>query len=422
MNSKQLMTLTLLLGSWAQPAHAQSAVTAPIDYAQRITLHSEILDETRQINVYLPEDFHESSAEHRYPLILLSGGHGDRFFLATAGVVRHLSYVNRMPESIVVSFHRARYYAPNVHTNGMWSRETIELDADPARFIQHLEKELFPYFRAHYRAADHRTIVGVSGSSIFPLHTFAKAPGLFQAYVILAGADMVGMGYEPGKTFIDVFEQSLSGSPGRRAQFYFGVAEDDLLGEPSYARNVDELKRRLAPFQSEDLRLKIEVIADEGHYDAYIKALLSAIEMVFPKKKWSPKFREMIQQPGDALANIDAYHLRLSEEYGFPILPRANRWNSVNCLRVIGSQLLRDGRTEESIAVLRRWTEYRPRSAWAHDSLARALEAGGRLEDAVATQARAVDLAKAHDRDRLAGCEERLKELKAALAGAGAER
>ncbi len=176
--------LILLAAVWSLAAPGVRAEDVPgisassLDYAQRISMHSEILDETRMINVFLPESFHESSEEHRYPLIVLYGSHGDRFFLTTAGIVQHLSSVDRMPDSIVISFHRARNYAPNVFTNGMWpSRETIEFDGDPAKFIEHLEKELFPYFRKHYRALDFRMIVGVSGSSVFPLHAFVKAPG-----------------------------------------------------------------------------------------------------------------------------------------------------------------------------------------------------------------------------------------------------
>ncbi len=388
-----------------------------LDYAQRISMHSEILDENRMINVFLPESFHESSEEHRYPLIILMGSHGDRFFLTTAGIVQHLASVDRMPDSIVISFHRARYYAPNVYTNGMWSRETIDFNADPAKFIEHLEKELFPYFREHYRALDARMIVGVSGSSIFPLHAFAKAPGLFDTHVILAGADMIGMGYEAGKTFIDAFEDSFAKSPERQARLYMAIAGDDLIKEDGYRANLEELERRLAPFQAKNLDLKVEVIPDEGHYDAYIKALLSAIDRVYPKKKWSPKFRDMIAKPGDALANIDAYHRKLSEEYGFPILPNANRWNSVNCLRWVGGKLRRDGRVAEAISVLERWVEYRPRSAWALHSLSEALEAGEKLQEAIAAQEKAVELAKVHDPEDLSEYQERLSELKARVSG-----
>ncbi len=240
--------------------------------------------------------------------------------------------------------------------------------------------------------------------------------GLFDTHVVLAGADMIGMGYEAGETFIDVFAESLAKSPGRQTRLYMGVAEDDLIKEESYRANMVELERRLAPFRTERLKLKVEVIPDEGHYDAYIKAILSAIDMVYPKKKWSPKFRDMIAKPGDALANIDAYHRELSEEYGFPILPNANRWNSVNCLRWVGGKLRRDGRIPEAIAVLERWVEYRPRSAWALHSLSEALEAGEKLQEAIVKQQKAVELAKAHDPEDLSEYQERLSELKARVA------
>ncbi|ODB44957.1 serine hydrolase [Pseudoalteromonas sp. BMB] len=80
-------------------------------------------------------------------------------------------------------------------------------------------------------------------------------------------------------------------------------------------------------------------------------------------------------KPGNALQNIDNYYDELSEGYGFAILPRSTRWNSVNRLGFISTYLIRLGRVLEAIEVAEGYTEYQPKSWQAYESLVKAFEA-----------------------------------------------
>ncbi len=71
------------------------------------------------MNMYLPESFHDVSEDHTYPIIMINGSHGIKFFHMISGIVKHLSSVTLMPEAIVISFDEEKHYAPNVYTNGM---------------------------------------------------------------------------------------------------------------------------------------------------------------------------------------------------------------------------------------------------------------------------------------------------------------
>lgn len=376
-----LFLIIISVGALQAQSGLKVRSNTPKEFGQHIKMHSSILGEDRTMNILLPESFYEASEDHVYPVLFIDGAHGDQFFSTVGGMVRHLSSVSRMPETIVISFHNSKTYAPNVYTNGMWSaRDKLEFNADPDKFAAYLEKELFPYLKENFRATDYRMIMGVSGSSLFSLHTFAKIPDLFDAQMVFAAADMIGMGYEPGTTFIDAFGERMSKSPNSKGQLYVSVSDNDILGDShdgAYQRNLDALKSKLQPYASKNLRLKVEIVPNEGHYDYILKGLLSALDMIFPKEEWSPKFRDMIKEPGDAMDNIDAYHQKLTTEYGFAILPKAERWNSVNCLRFIGGKLLQDGRIKESVKVFERRVMYRPRSVAALTSLAEALEADG---------------------------------------------
>ena len=381
----------------------------PIHYTQQITLPSEVLGREVSLRVFLPESFHESSDEHSYPLIFANGSHGTHFFHTLSGIVKHLGELDRMPESIVVSLDYGGDI-PEIYTNGMWtSRDRIGPDGDPVRFERHLRQELIPYFENHYRAADFRMLIGVSGSSLYPLYNLTHSPDLFQAHILYAAADMIGMGYKPGETFINSIAHNIADA--EMSWLYVGAADSDTAENPAYTDNMRQLQARLARHRGEKLTFKTDILAGENHYAGFIKAMLNAMEMIFPQKDWSPRYRDLVAQPGNALGNIDAFYERLSRRYGITILPKADRWNSVNCLRFVTQHLIQQERTVEAIAVARRWVQYRPRSAKALDGLAEAQEADNNLAAASETLEKAVQLAGRYDESNLSAYKERLAEL-----------
>lgn len=87
---------------------------------------------------------------------------------------------------------------------------------------------------------------------------------------------------------------------------------------------------------------------------------------------------------------IDAFYQKLSATYGFSILPIAKRWNSINSLRWVGLDLLKQERIKEAITVLERRVKYRPKSSDALIDLSKALETDGQLAHAYEVQEKAI--------------------------------
>ena len=100
----------------------------------------------------------------------------------------------------------------------------------------------------------------------------------------------------------------------------------------------------------------------------------------------------------------------LSARYGFIILPRAERWNSVNRLSWIGPYLLRQGRKSEGIEIIERWVEYRPKSTFALGALADAYEANNQIDKALSTLNKAYKLSQELE---MQNSEEYLRKLEA---------
>ncbi|CAM2065233.1 hypothetical protein SCOR_07630 [Sulfidibacter corallicola] len=408
--------LPLCFAAWTLCA-AQDPVVGqptPLTFAQRVTFESKVLDETRTFDIFLPESFHEASPDHTYPVVLLLEG---EFFLPVAGAVRHLGSVERMPDSIVVSIptFTDNYYAPNYYLNGsnFWPKEweRFSFDGPAEKFTAFFRRELFPYLKKHYRANRHRTIIGTSATAAYVFHAFCREPGLFKAHVAIAAGDFLGMGYEPGKTLIDEMVRSMEKEPERDAILYVASTKSDAVWAPEIETNLAQLHQKLAPYGTKKLTYISELVDDPGHYDIVLPSFLKVVEMMYPKARWSVNFQELEKKKGNALQHIDAHYRALSQDLGFTVLPKADRWNSGDCLRSSGTRLLRQGRVEEAIQVLRRWTGYRPHSPKAHMALAKALKVAERFKEAISTQKKAVALAKQRDAAHLDKYQELLNSL-----------
>jgi len=368
----------------------------PLTYAQQYIYHSKILNEDRKVNIFLPDSFYESSVEHTYPVLLLLE---DEFFLMVSGMVKHLSSVERMPETIVVSLIDGPHI-PKFYTNGsdFWPKEWKQLPfgVDPDPFTAHLKQELLPQLKSNFRANDFNIIMGLSGTSMYALHTFAKESELFDAHIAIASGDVLGMGYNEGESLIDLFENDLRNSPKRKGYLYVTSADADGDGSsPMIKTNLEELEKRLSPYRSDNFHFASKIFPNEGHYDVALPALKEAFTMIFPKEKWFARYRNIIKEPGNAMKNIDDHFQKLSKEYGFGILPKAERWNSVNRLSWIGPNLLKEGKTLEALEVIKRWAKYRPKSTMALNELAKAYEANNELDKAISALEKAYKISSA---------------------------
>ncbi|NVK21204.1 MAG: hypothetical protein HWD86_01685 [Kangiellaceae bacterium] len=325
-----------------------------IPYASKVVFNSEMLDVNVSFMIYLPKSFHKTSKLYTYPVIFINGSHGEQFFHSLTGVTNHLGKLDRMPESIVVTLNGD---TPDIFTNGMWlNREKIDEYGDIKRYIQFLERELFPYLESEYRANSHRTIIGVSGSSLFPLASYIEKPNLFSNHIYLASHDMIGMGLEANKRFIDDFDKVFNSNSHLSSKFYFGIASRDMERRGDvFSKNASDLSVVFKKHLDKD-DFKIETLSNEDHYNALIKALLSAFELLYPKQDWAPNYRDLVADSDDALKSIQKHYDDLSDSYGYTIFPKIERWNSPNSLSAISRILYRDKKYQDAFNVAEYWS------------------------------------------------------------------
>lgn len=177
--------------------HSQDLV--PLSIGEVHTFHSEILDEDRILNIYLPLSYHPDSS-HTYPVIYLLDGSIDEDFIHIAGLVQFssFSWIDRIPESIVIGIanvNRQRDFTfPISDAKETWdlpkgfdlNRVNFESAGGSVKFIDFIEKELQPYIDQQYRTNSKKALLGQSLGGLLATEILLTRPQLFTDYLIIS--------------------------------------------------------------------------------------------------------------------------------------------------------------------------------------------------------------------------------------------
>lgn len=405
---------------WVQPVSAQG-VTPPLptivssnpsSEVERLVIRSQTLNSTKELNVLLPEKYHQRTQS--YPVMVVLDG--EFLFYTAAGIVRHWSAVTWMPEMIVVGVSYTR--RPPLSEQP----EAAPPSGGLSRRAAFLRDELIPFLDSRYRTQPFRMIVGLNPSALPILETMWKVPGLFQANIaIVAGHSLRGrgaraMGLAPEETFSAALAKSFADDPDRQSYLYISSPENHIEQFPTLPQDFQDLERGMMPHTARNFTLKTEFVAG-GAYATAQASILSAFEMIFPRDEWAPQYSDFAEEEGAAIANIEAYFDNLSLAYGFTITPLEERFRNVNSLVGTASTLVRQERFEEATAVSRHAIELYPNTVGGHYQLARALEGEGRLQEAEEAAEQALEKAREFDNyDLVGGAEALLQQIRDKLA------
>lgn len=369
-----------------------AALPAAAQVPDRIDLASAALGETRQVEVHLPASY-SRAPERRYPVLYLLDGqtHGAHAVASS----RFLAAQGQIPELIVVSV--ASTVRVRDFTQTDWPEGWIG-GGGAANFTRFLSTELVPRIERDYRTAPFRILAGHSASGQYVLHELATEPAGFQAYLALAPS-LEWDGQLPAREL-----ESALPRADRPARFVYFAYGDDF--EEALAHDL-RLARALAAAAPGTLRAAVRAFPEERHSALPLLALIDGLRALYA----GYELPENLAAQG--LAAVDTHYTALSAQLGTPVAaPEA-------ALNEIGYRLLGDERVAEAIAVFERAARENPSSANSWDSLAEALERGGRRDDALLAARRAVELATRFDLPDRTSYERNLSKLEE-KAGSGA--
>lgn len=183
---KQLILLfgfIIAFNSFGQTEHQ------PIVIGESITFFSEILNEERTINVYMPRPDYLDSAALEFPVIYLLDGSLSEDFVHVSGLVQFLSnsWINVLPPSIVVGISNVdRKRDFTYPTNDKELKEEVPTSGGSEDFIEFIEKEVKPLIESSYPTLPHSTLIGQSLGGLLATEILLKKPDLFDDYIIVS--------------------------------------------------------------------------------------------------------------------------------------------------------------------------------------------------------------------------------------------
>jgi predicted alpha/beta superfamily hydrolase len=158
-----LFVLVLPFSSFSQEAATNLIV------GKKVTLNSDILSQEREIQIYLPEDYHIS--KEKCPVIYVFDS--QKYFLNAVTYLQNLRFVEETPGFIVVGIK-----TKNGERSKIYNTEST-------KFSKYLEEELLPYIDNTYRTLpSERVFFGWQRAAAFGVEVFASKPNLFKGYFI----------------------------------------------------------------------------------------------------------------------------------------------------------------------------------------------------------------------------------------------
>ncbi len=250
------------------PIHSQKIKEEPLTIGKIIKFNSDILNEERTLNIYLPESY-SADTKKKYPVIYLLDGTITEDFLHIVGVVQFGSYpwINMIPESIVVgiaNIDRKRDFT--FPTTVEEHKKEFPTTGGSEKFIQCIEKEIQPIIERNYRTTEDRTIIGQSLGGLLATEILLTNPSIFDNYIIISPSL-----WWNNESLLQMEPQKYS-SP---KSIYIAVGKEGEIMEGE----AKAIYKKLSENRDDYKKLDFNYFGDQDHanilhlavYDAFIK-------------------------------------------------------------------------------------------------------------------------------------------------------
>ena len=350
--------LCTLIFFTTQVASAQSKYI--IEIGEVDSLYSEILKESRELYVQMPDSY-DPDSKRKYPVLYLLDGAS---LMDAASTVYSYYWGGFMPEMIIV---------------GISNRENRDRDLleSSAGFTNFLEKELIPYIENKYPVTTYRTLIGHSFGGLFTINTLLNKTDLFDNYlaidpsldrnnqelVRLAKDAFVSRSFKGKSLFI-----SLGGQLHMQD---YDITIENVMNDTSestlFARSNIEFTRLAEANPQNDLNIMWKYYPQDLHGTVPLPSIMDGLIFLFTwfQMEHTDKFNNP-DTPVDELVKVVRHRAKkLEAHFGYFVPPYDEE-----LLNMLGYMSLDMGYPERSLAFFLMGIEYFPLSANAYDSLA----------------------------------------------------
>lgn len=330
------MIAILLLSSIGMKAQTGQTQSNQIVIGTKDIIHSKILNEQREIWVYVPSSASDTTlSKQRYPVVYLLDG--DSHFSSVVGMIQRLSYVYACPEMIVVGIpntDRVRDLTPT----HMDSWQFLNLVADTnfcknsgggEKFISFIEKELMPHIDSLYLTAPYRMLIGHSMGGLTVINTLIHHTVLFKAYVAIDPS----MSWDNQK-LLKESKKALANNDYSGVSLFLGIAntmpvgmdtikgKEDTNNSTENIRSIFELRDNLSNNKQNQMKFSWKYYGNDNHNSVPLITEYDAIRFIFNYYQLSVFSNDY--------RNIENLYENLSNQFGYKVKPPEGMVNSLD--------------------------------------------------------------------------------------------
>jgi uncharacterized protein len=373
-----LFTAALLMAACQNqgPSRSENQETDQIAIGRTDSLHSEVLDETRNIWVYVPDEASGGIyGKSTYPVLYLLDG--PSHFHAVTGLLNDLGNNGLVPRMVVVAIpntDRTRDLTPTHMDEMSGDSSFVATSGGGEEFLEFMEKELIPYVEENYPVTGYRTFVGHSFGGLTAVYALFSHPWMFSNYVAIdpsmwwdnwllvkeTDAVLEKPEMEGKALFVGVANTMEEGMDISRVREDTARTSEHIRAILSFISKLDQKKDSPLVFgwkyYPEDDHGSVPLITE---YDAFRFLFpwyrLEGLDEFF--REDAPDDPEPLQQA------LDSHYMEVSEHFGYPVLPPEPDVNS------LGYNLMNSDKPAMARAMFELNIRNYPESANVYDSM-----------------------------------------------------
>jgi predicted alpha/beta superfamily hydrolase len=368
---------------------------------ERITIHSNVLNEDRAILVRMPAA--AQGKKDKYPVLYLADGDGH--INEVGAIIDFLASQNRCTPLIIVGIpntDRTRDLTPT--RADQRNAKGVFVQAEPTsgggdKFLEFIQTELFPEIEKRYPTQSYRIFAGHSLGGLLAIHALIAHPDMFNAYIAVSPS----LQWDDQHTLHQA-QQFFAKQKEFKKTLFFSLGNEGATPN-GMGDGFNQLQKLFTTAKPQGFIVRSERYPDEDHGSTTFLAHYAGLRTVFDGWVMPRDLKDGL--PIGGLKGVEQHYRELSQRFGFPV-------SAEQTINLMGYNLLGQKKIEAALAAFKRNVELYPGSANVYDSLADGLEAEGKADLARQNQEKAVQIGTETDDPALPQFKQHLDRLVAA--------
>lgn len=301
-------------------------------------LNSKILNEDRELRIYVPNSTAVTSNQ-KYPVLYLLDG--EAHFNSVVGMMEQLSSNTVVPEMIIVGIsntNRMRDLSPTLVEADlpMLDAETAKITGGNTNLFAFMEKELFPYIEGKYKTEPYRMLIGHSLGGLTVINALVNYTSLFNAYIAIDPS----MWWDKNR-FLEDCKPKLAKKKFKNMDLYLGIANtmdagmkietitNDTSKNSEHIRSILALDKHLKANLQNELRYKSKYYPDDSHNSAPLITEYDAVRFFFDFYKLDLTMEDFTSAGLNFPIKVEKHFEMISKKMGYKVAPNEGMINSL---------------------------------------------------------------------------------------------